>query len=261
MQYNAYAKVNIFLKIVGKRGNYHELLSRFMVVSSLYDTLSFVPKNSKESFELVGDFNCTLEHNTLYRTFNVLKSHGFAKEIEGVMREYALSVKKVIPTGAGLGGGSSDSATFLRMLNEMAHLGLSVAEMMQLGSEVGADVPFFVSGYQSANVSGIGEVVEAFDEPALDIEVFTPPLACNTALVYKTYREYFLQSINQAVAVKMVAQKSPELLSHFSKEELNDLFPACLKAYPELGMYAKEGWFFSGSGSSFFRLAHKVNHG
>ena len=254
MHYQAHAKVNIFLKIVGKRGNYHELVSRFMRVSSLYDTLTFVPKTSNDAFELMGDFNCTLEHNTLYRTFLVLKSHGFAKEIEQVMSHFALHVTKNIPTGSGLGGGSSDSATFLKMLNEVAGLKLSSEEMMRLGSEVGADVPFFASGYESANVSGIGEIVEKFDEKALDIEVFTPPLACNTALVYKTYREYFLQSMNQALALKMVALKSSEVLSMFSKEALNDLFPACLKAYPSLGMYAKQGWFFSGSGSSFFRL-------
>lgn len=261
MHYKAYAKVNIFLKIVGTRGNYHELVSRFMIVSSLFDTLSFVPKKSKEAFELVGDFNCALEHNTLYRTFMVLKSHGFAKEVERVMGMYALQVSKNIPTGSGLGGGSSDSATFLKMLNDVGNLGLSLEEMMKLGSEVGADVPFFASGYESANVSGIGEIVEKYDEAALDLEVFTPPLACNTVMVYKTYREYFLQSMDQALASKMVTLKSVELLSHFSKEELNDLFPACLKAYPELGIYAKEGWFFSGSGSSFFRLAHKVNNG
>jgi 4-diphosphocytidyl-2-C-methyl-D-erythritol kinase len=253
MQYQAHAKVNIFLKIVGKRGNYHELLSRFMLVPSLYDTLTFVPKKSKETFELVGDFNCALEHNTLYRTFMMLKSHGFDKEVEQVMRDFALHVKKNIPTGSGLGGGSSDSATFLKMLNETAHLGLDTEAMMRIGSEVGADVAFFASGVESANVSGIGEIVEQYDEPALDLEIFTPPLACNTALVYKTYREYFLQSSNQALASRMLTLKSSELLSSFSKEELNDLFPACLKAYPNLGDYAKKGWFFSGSGSSFFR--------
>ena len=254
MQYKAHAKVNIFLKIVGTRGNYHELVSRFMLVPNLFDTLSFVPKKTNAPFELVGDFNCALEHNTLYKTFVAIQKHGYAKAVEAVMAEYALDVKKVIPTGAGLGGGSSDSATFLKMLNDKAHLGLSTETMMDIGSEVGADVPFFVSGYESANVSGIGEIVEKFDEKALDIEVFTPSLACNTALVYKTYREYFLQTMNQSQALEMVAMKSPELLASFSKEELNDLFPACLKAYPKLGDYAKEGWFFSGSGSSFFRL-------
>jgi len=259
MDYQAHAKVNIFLKIVGKRAHYHELISRFMLVPSVYDTLSFVPKKSGELFELRGDFNCALEHNTLYRTFKVLQSHGFTKEVEQVMRHSALHVKKNIPTGSGLGGGSSDSATFLKMLNEHAGLGLNAEAMMRLGSEVGADVPFFASGYTSANVSGIGEIVEHYDEPSLNLEVFTPPLACNTALVYKTYREYFLQSMDQAVALNMVALKSSELLAHFKKEELNDLFPACLKAYPELSVYAKEGWFFSGSGSSFFRLSNKAD--
>lgn len=261
MQYTAQAKVNIFLKIVGTRDRYHELVSRFMTVPSLFDTLSFVPKKAHEAFELSGNFNCTLEHNTLYRTFEVLKAHGFSRDVDYVMNENALHVIKNIPTGAGLGGGSSDSATFLKMLNDTACLGLSVEEMMQLGSEVGADVPFFVSGFESANVSGIGEVVEKFDEHALDIEVFTPSLACNTTLVYQTYRKYFLQTMNQALASRMAVSKSSELLTYFSKEELNDLLPACLKAYPKLAIYAKEGWFFSGSGSSFFRLTQKVKNG
>lgn len=260
MVYQAHAKVNIFLKIVGIRGNYHELFSRFMLVPSLYDTLSFVEKQSSDAFELVGDFNCALEHNTLYRTFLVLKAHGFGNEVDDVMRHCALHVTKNIPTGSGLGGGSSDSATFLKMLNEHANLGLDAETMMRLGSEVGADVAFFASGFESANVRGIGEVVEKFDEPALDLDIFTPPLACNTALVYRAYREYFLQSMNQVMASDMLALKSPELLSRFSKEELNDLFPACLKAYPSLGEYAKKGWFFSGSGSSFFRRK-EVRHG
>ncbi|NCD12178.1 MAG: 4-(cytidine 5'-diphospho)-2-C-methyl-D-erythritol kinase [Epsilonproteobacteria bacterium] len=258
MQYNAQAKVNIFLKIVGIRGSYHELVSRFMLVSNLFDTLTFVPKSSSEPFELVGDFNCTLEQNTLYKIFKTLQCHGFAKEVEAIMREYALHVKKVIPQGAGLGGGSSDAATFLTMLNDVGNLKLTLQEKMELGSKVGADVAFFASGYASANVRGIGEVVEKYDEEALDLEVFTPPLACETARVYKMYREYFLQSMNIPLAKVMVEMKSKALLKAYGKEALNDLYPACLKAYPTLASYAKEGWFFSGSGSSFFRMKEKV---
>lgn len=112
MHYFAHAKVNIFLRIVGTRGNYHELYSRFMRVRDLYDTLSFVPKQTTQAFELIGDFNCALEHNTLYKIYRVLQEQGFSKEIERVMQTYALHVKKQIPTGAGLGGGSSDAATF-----------------------------------------------------------------------------------------------------------------------------------------------------
>jgi len=258
MHYTAHAKVNIFLKIVGTRGAYHEILSRFMRVSTLYDTLSFVPKKSHEPFELVGNFECALEENTLYKAFVALREHGFSKEIEGVMDAYALHVSKAIPTGAGLGGGSSDAATFLHMLNDTAHLGLTCKELMQIGARVGADVPFFVSGFKSANVSGIGEVVEAYEEDALDMEIFTPSIACHTGKVYQTYREYFMHTMNERDAKEMLVLPSKALLKMFSKERLNDLYAPALQCYPSLATYAQEGWFFSGSGSSFFKV---VEHG
>lgn len=55
--YKAYAKVNIFLKITGARGNYHEIISRFMRVDSLYDELSFVSKNRDDAFKIIGEFS------------------------------------------------------------------------------------------------------------------------------------------------------------------------------------------------------------
>jgi 4-diphosphocytidyl-2-C-methyl-D-erythritol kinase len=254
MHFHAHAKVNIFLKIVGTRGHYHELLSRFMIVKDLYDTLCFVPKTNDESFELIGDFDCDLEHNTIYKIYVELHKAGFGEAIERVMRENALRVQKRIPSGAGLGGGSSDAAAFLKMLNAKASLGLSQEALMKIGERVGADVAFFVSGYESANVSGIGETVEKCDESALDLEVFTPELHCNTARVYQYFREYFLPSIEPKSAHEMLGLPSVELLRSYDKARLNDLFGACMKAYPQLGEYAKEGWFFSGSGSSFFRI-------
>lgn len=254
MHHKAHAKVNIFLKIVGTRGHYHELLSRFMRVSSLYDELFFAPKVSHEPFELRGNFECPLESNTLYKAFMVLKQSGFSREVDAVMGEYALHVNKAIPTGAGLGGGSSDAATFLHMLNHTANLALTCKELMEMGSRVGADVPFFVSGLSSANVSGIGEVVDAYEEVALDLKVFTPAITCHTGKVYQTYREYFMQTINEADAQMMLLLSSEQLLQTFSKEKLNDLYAPALKCYPPLAAYAQEGWFFSGSGSSFFKV-------
>ncbi len=259
MHYQAHAKVNIFLKIIGTRGSYHELYSRFLRVNSLFDTLQFVPKQSDEPFELIGDFACNVEQNTLYKAFVALKEEGFKKEVCAFMCQHALKVIKVIPIGAGLGGGSSDAATFLLMLNEKAKLGLTCKELMRIGAKVGADVPFFVSGYQSANVRGIGEIVEFFEEESLELEMLTPPLFCNTALVYKTYREYFMHTMNEEEARSMLGMKSELLLKCFTREALNDLYLPALSAYPVLGEFAQEGWCFSGSGSSFFKLAEKKN--
>ena len=69
--YRAYAKVNIFLKITGTRGDYHEIVSRFMRVDSLYDELCFVPKDTQE-FEILGDFECETQQNTIYKAYMAL---------------------------------------------------------------------------------------------------------------------------------------------------------------------------------------------
>ena len=69
--YKAYAKVNIFLKITGKRGDYHEILSRFVLVNNLYDTLTFVAKKS-DGFVVEGAFNCETKQNTIYKAYVAL---------------------------------------------------------------------------------------------------------------------------------------------------------------------------------------------
>lgn len=253
MTRNAYAKVNIFLKVVGMRGNYHEILSRFILVDNLYDTLHILPKTQKDmEFELVGEFGCEIKSNTLYKALVAFKNAGYEKEIEDFCANYALHVEKNIPSFAGLGGGSSDAATFLLMLNDFLHVSLSKEELSSIGACVGADVPFFIYGYKSANVSGIGEVVQKYEEESLHVKTFTPDIKCDTARVYKAFREHY--KVDVALAQKMADMSSLELLNTYDNLTLNDLFGASLRVYPELENYRKKGWFFSGSGSSFFRI-------
>lgn len=260
--YRAYAKVNIFLKIQGSRGNYHEIVSRFMRVPSLYDELSFVPKESSEEFELIGSFSCKREQNTIYKAYRALLEfldEASGLHVENLMQKYAVKVTKNIPTFAGLGGGSSDAATFLKMCNEVLHLGLSQNELALIGLHVGADVPFFIYGYNSANVSGIGEVVEEFKEELLDIEVFTPQLEISTPKVYNLYRENFYNPVDGFEVERLKKISSKDALSAMSAAEANDLFAPAIQLYKELKNHYKYGYYFSGSGSSFFRVKEKEN--
>ncbi len=76
------------------------------------------------------------------------------------------------------------------MVNEICNLKLSKDELAEIGAEVGSDVPFFIYEFDSANVSGFGEVVEPFNEELLNLEIFTPKnIECDTGRVYKKYRE------------------------------------------------------------------------
>jgi 4-diphosphocytidyl-2-C-methyl-D-erythritol kinase len=251
IRYPAYAKVNIFLKITGTRGEYHTLSSRFMRVQNLFDTLWFEPKSTPE-FEIRGNFDCDVSSNTIYKAYKYLLATTRSEKLSTFFETHAVCVEKKIPSFAGLGGGSSDAATFLHMCNDELKLELCVEGLANIGSRVGADVPFFVYGYKSANVRGIGEIVEPFDEPLLDFEITTPELQISTPAVYRYYREHNYAPISEEEASKLEATSSKEILASINSKEANDLYSAALGCYPIL--QEKEGWFFSGSGSSFFRI-------
>lgn len=249
----SYAKVNIFLKIADKRDNYHELISRFVRVHKLYDLVSFI-KSENKKFNIIGDFGCKLESNTVYKAYKLLEKYDVVKSF---FENYDVNIEKNIPEFAGLGGGSSNAATFLIMANEYCNLNLTKDELCDLAVQIGADVPFFVYEYDSANVTGIGEIVRRFDEDLLDIDTITPKIKCDTGEIFSIFRNKFYKQIQNEEANKLLNTKSIDILNQLDILNANDLYEPAINAYPLLKEYEKKDWYFSGSGSSFF----KVNNG
>ena len=149
----AYAKVNIGLRIVGKRDDGYHLISSYFLLIPLYDEIetdinngSGVIINGNESYLDKGE-------DLMEKAVRIYK--------EKTNLDFSLSIKikKNIPTKAGLGGGSSDAASVLRVINSHFKL-LSDEELLILSEKIGADVPFFVSHLRVAYISGIGEKVE-----------------------------------------------------------------------------------------------------
>jgi 4-diphosphocytidyl-2-C-methyl-D-erythritol kinase len=224
-----------------------------MKIKNLYDELYFEKKDF-DDFLIRGDFDCDIKQNTIYKAYLALLDYTKSTKLKDLMKNYGIVVKKNIPSFAGLGGGSSDAACFLKMCNEVLMLELSLDELASIGSKVGADVAFFVYGYDSANVSGIGEVVERFEEKALDLEIYTPKIKISTPAVYKKYRESFYNPISQEEAKHLLSMSSRDVLASMNMKDANDLYLPAVSLYEDLKKYSKEGWFFSGSGSSFFTL-------
>jgi len=254
----AHAKVNIFLKITGHKEGYHTLLSRFMRVEELYDTLEFIPCEC-ETFTIKGCEGVPLESNTIYKAYKALNDHTGDLDILNFFYKHKVVVTKRIPSQAGLGGGSSDAAAFMRLVKEVCNLMLSTKELATIGSTIGADLPFFIYNYPSANVSGFGEIVEAFEEEPLTLELYTPEIGCDTTVVYKTFKEHLLDDITLCSFLGWDRLDSKTLLENIADPViLNDLYAAALIAYPQLKNITKDiekdGWFFSGSGSTFFRI-------
>lgn len=247
----SYAKVNIFLKITGKRGNYHEFISRFMLIKDYFDEIEFKPSR-EESFNIEGNFSCKVEQNLIYKAYIEILNYTNNLDIRDFFKYNKVSVNKIIPEGSGLGGGSSNASTFLKMINENLNLGLSIEELAKIGSKVGADVPFFLYDIESANVSGIGEIIEEFNEDSLQLNIITPKIHCDTKAVYQTFREKFYKETKEIDKFKNL--KSYEIFEKFSINEANDLYYPALELYPKLKEYSKSCFLFSGSGSSFFKL-------
>ena len=254
MRKKAPAKINTFLKITGKRDNYHELASRFVRVDSLCDDVTFeLKKTPSEAFTLYGDFGCETKKNTIFKAYKALCKAGFEKKLTPFFQAHHVHVEKRIPEFAGLGGGSSDAASFMLLCNEILDLALCKEALSAIGEQVGADVPFFISEQPSANVTGIGEIVIPYDEKVPSFEIATPKIQCSTQEVFKAFREHYWERIDTQLAKKMLEMSSEELCHKYKASVLNDLFLPAIYCHPSLEKYLDEGWMMSGSGSTMFR--------
>lgn len=149
------AKLNLFLHITGRRENgYHELQTIFQLID-LYDWMTF-EEITEEVIQIQGLAEVQLEQNLIYRAAQLLRPH--AKKPCGLK----IQIEKNIPMGAGLGGGSSNAATTLIVLNQLWQCGLNDQQLAEYGVQLGADVPIFVYG-RNAWAEGIGEHLSFID--------------------------------------------------------------------------------------------------
>jgi len=156
MRIRAPAKINLSLRVLGKRGDGYHLLDTVMVPIGLYDEITIagnrLGKAGRESLKVTCNHPLVPsgEENLVYRAAALLLGR---KGIRGRIR---IHIRKRIPVGGGLGGGSSDAAATLRGLNRLFRLGCGRRELLSLAASLGADVPFFIYG-RAARATGIGE--------------------------------------------------------------------------------------------------------
>lgn len=170
------AKLNLFLHITGRRDNgYHELQSIFQLID-LFDWLEFSQTDSPE-ISIDGLSSVDLEQNLIFKATQILRP--YAKAYSGLN----ISIEKNIPMGAGLGGGSSDAATTLIVVNQLWQCGLNIEQLAELGLKLGADVPIFVHG-RNAWAEGIGEHLTFIDLDQKQYIVLKPDCFISTQLLF-----------------------------------------------------------------------------
>lgn len=170
------AKLNLFLHITGRRENgYHELQTIFQLID-LYDWMIFTP-TLDEHIEIDGLNEVQPEDNLIYRAAQILRPH--AKNFCGLH----IKIEKNIPMGAGLGGGSSNAATTLIVLNQLWECGLNQEQLADYGVKLGADVPIFIYG-KNAWAEGIGEHLSFIDLDQKQFIILKPDCFISTQLLF-----------------------------------------------------------------------------
>ncbi|KAL9263812.1 4-diphosphocytidyl-2-C-methyl-D-erythritol kinase, chloroplastic/chromoplastic-like protein [Drosera capensis] len=246
-------KVNVFLRITRKREDgYHDLASMFHVIS-LGDTIHFSMSPSRAKDWLSANVSeVPLDGRNL-----ILKSLNLYRERTGTRKGFRIHLTKKVPTGAGLGGGSSNAATALWAVNQLNGGLVSEKELQEWSSEIGSDVPFFFS-HGAAYCTGRGEVVEDIP-PLIDLDtqmvLIKPPEACSTAEVYKSLR---LDQTSMVDPLHLLRKISADGISQ--DVCINDLESPAFQVLPSLkqlkerileantGQY--DAVFMSGSGST-----------
>jgi 4-diphosphocytidyl-2-C-methyl-D-erythritol kinase len=249
----AFAKVNYALDVLGLRGDgYHEI-STVMQSISLADEVQL--RRAAGGFDLslepeevkIG----SQERNTTYLAWKALQG------LAGEELPVKVTLRKEIPAGAGLGGGSANAAAVLVGLNELFSLGLRVDELRGIGVGIGADVPFCISG-GTALSQGVGEILTPLPSPPAHRLVVAKPLrSADTAGMYRAYDETETESMRSVEPVVSALRSGS--LPVLAAAVGNDLAPVTRGFIPEVATLERTllasgalGASMSGSGTAVY---------
>lgn len=244
------AKINLFLHVVGRRADGYHLLQSVFVLVDWCDTLHF--ERRSDGLLQRHDLGPALPADDLS-----LRAARALQQASGTALGADLSVRKQVPWGAGLGGGSSDAASTLLALNRLWGLHWPRERLQAIAITLGADVPFFVGG-RNAFVAGIGEQLHALPAGALPTQQFAivkPEPAIATAAIFGS--PLLVRDTEPAIVMSFLAdtQLAAKLTDGYGR---NDLQPPAEASCPDVTQVARwlESRFgnsrMSGSGSAVF---------
>ncbi len=238
---SAPAKVNLCLRITGRRADGYHLLDSIFATIDLYDRLTITGTRAPASDTRIA-VSCAYPGVPNDATnLAVRAAQALLAECE-VGADVDIAIEKEIPPGAGLGGGSSDAAAVLQSLNTMLGLDVPVRRLADLALALGADIPFFLTG-GCARVRGIGERIDPIRGWAgHELILALPPIAVSTAWAFRAYAGGFALEPEEPARLATAIDLDPALLR-------NDLETAVVPAHPEIAR-VKEGLLAAGASAA-----------
>ncbi|MDA9471177.1 4-(cytidine 5'-diphospho)-2-C-methyl-D-erythritol kinase [Enterococcus sp. 5H] len=250
------AKINLGLDALYKRQDGFHELEMIMASVDLADRLTFEPLSKNEIvIETDSSFLPVDRRNHVYQAAELLK------DTFGLTQGVKIKIEKRIPVAAGLAGGSSDCAAALRGLNRLWNLGLSLEELVELGSKVGSDVPYCVHG-GTAFVTGRGEKIEFLPPmPQCWVVLVKPRMSVSTSTIFGSLSFNSIEHPDIAGLKQAVEANDYKLMT---EKVGNALEGVTIKRHPiiqqikdRMTKYGADAALMSGSGPTVFALCEK----
>jgi len=247
----SYCKVNLFLRVIKKLNNgYHNIMS-LITFCDLHDVISISKiGNLKDKISFSGKFKkgVNKKSNTATKILNLLRG---TKLLEN--QAFKINIRKNIPHGSGLGGGSSNAADLLNYFNSKMRLKLSKNEIKKLAGQVGFDVPVNLEKRNTFLTGKKDEMLRFNRKFRLNLLIVYPNLVCSTKKIYDKNKKISLSKPQPFLYIK----NNNKLIS-LLKNENNDLEKTVIKIYPKVKkiidyIKSQKGCYFSritGSGSA-----------
>jgi 4-diphosphocytidyl-2-C-methyl-D-erythritol kinase len=249
----AFAKINLALRVLGRRADgYHEISTVFQTVT-LHDNLTFETMPDDRLELACSDHDIPTDESNL-----VLRAAHVLRERFGSRRGARIELEKMVPAGGGLGGGSSDAAVTLIALAHLWEIQTSVRELSDIGARLGADVPFFLTGGTALGTGTGADIRPLEDVTKMHLVVITPGVRVSTAEGYRALGAPALTKTDTVVNL-FVSRTEADFSDSLCDVMSNDFEAVMVRLHPEIGRardaLMKAGArraMLSGSGSSVF---------
>jgi 4-diphosphocytidyl-2-C-methyl-D-erythritol kinase len=254
---SAYAKINLILRILGKRRDGFHTLNTVLQTVDLRDELSFefeAAKSFEVNLQLSDPKIPANETNLIHRACKAFH------KVHPIKHRVTINVQKRIPIQSGLGGGSSNAAVTLIALSRLYNWPLPMKDLHRIAGKLGSDVPFFLEGGTALGTIRGDKIRKLDDWPDIHVLLVIPDVSCSTAAIYEEYdRRNLLTPESKSIRIRDVQR--PESQRDYVSLVENDLERVVFALYPELDSIQKRllklgaiAAALTGSGSAIFGL-------
>lgn len=247
----AHAKINLGLRITGKLPNgYHQIHSLFLPIPDVYDSLTFETNEHELKFLSDDSLGIAHEHNLVMKAANALRT------FLDIQKGAKITLSKNIPSGAGLGGGSSDAACTLRGLATLWGIEVESNDLRALGLSLGSDVPFFLQD-NPAIIEGQGEIIHPLDLLVNGwLILVMPNIHVSTPWAYGQITSFAPENFSRFdTAIKNgVLDLHSRIFVNDFEQPVFDTYPQLLKIKQQLLMHGPDIALMSGSGSTMYGI-------